>query len=322
MGRSVALIGPPGTGKTRMAGLTAVRKPVHAIDIDRKIRNLAILAPAIAKGELTYKEIGDTLAEDGLSQRMKSLFAGEKANRPPRGWTNISNYIEGLEKDPFASKARTILFDSYTTGALHMKLKAQFDTNKNKFVWDMWAAWAQMWAEVTTIMLDYANTCQQCQHIHQPAETYDHENMDKDIIFTIHERVSEKPGDNTKGVRISQIPNTKTGESMQQKEYLGTMDILIAGTVDGSFGINFGAYFTDVYHTYVDVDDKTGDPTWLCRVLPDGLRDLRCSNDVQGQAIWQPDFRQIWGVTPRKEVKNVGQTTVRPGASAAVASGR
>jgi hypothetical protein len=290
----VALIGPPGTGKTVMACLTAPRKPVHVVDIDRKVRVTALLLDALKKGELTYKEISDTLAEDGLNQRMLAYLKDEKIARPPRGWSNIANYVGSMESDPKAKAAGTILWDSYTSGAMHMRSHIQYLTAKSKFQWDAWSTWKAMHEETTTTMIDYALTCQDCKKIHALDEQYDHANNDKDLIFTIHERVSEKPGDRSTGVRVTETPNVKTGVAMRSKEYLGTMDILIAGSIEGAFGLQFGTYFTDVYRLFIDM--KGGVPTWRCRVLPDGLRDLRCSFNVKGVAEWDPDLAKIWGM--------------------------
>jgi len=178
---------------------------------------------------------------------------------------------------------------------MHMRAHIQFMTSKSKFQWDAWSTWKAMWEETTTVMIDYVLTCQKCKKIHQLDEKHDHASDDKDLIFTIHERVSEKPGDRSTGVRIIETPNPKTGVPSKTREYLGTMDILIAGSIEGQFGLQFGAYFTDVYRLFIEMNgDK---PEWKCRVLPDGLRDLRCSFDVKGKAEWEPDFRKIWNQT-------------------------
>lgn len=268
-----ALIGPPGSGKTTMACLTAPKKPVHVIDVDRKIRSLAGLRNAIAKGELTYKEIGETLQEDALAKRLDALQRDEKPARPPKGWTNIANYIGTLESDPEAKAAGTLLIDSYTQTAQHMRAHIQYLKGKSKFQWDDWSTWKAMWAETTIILIDYALA------------------TDKDFIVTIHERVSERPGPQTERVMIKV---TEKGE--RRREYIGTMDVLIAGSIEGAFGIEFGTYFTDVYALRVDVEK--GVPRWVCRVLPDGQRDLRCSFDTRNakgemQAEFRPDLSII-----------------------------
>lgn len=276
---TVALIGPPGVGKSTMVVKTALKRPIHIIDVDRKVRTMATFRPYIEKGEVTYKEIGETIQEDGLKQRLVSLVKDEKIARPPRGWTSIANYVGELESDPQAKAAGTILWDSYTLTAQHLRAHIQYLKGKSKFAWDDWSTWYSMWTEVTTIMCDYALA------------------TEKDFMITIHERVNEKPGDRTKGVQVTEHISPQ-GVPTHTKTYLGTQDILIAGSVSGQFGLEFAAHFTDVYRLAIDmIDDK---PKWVCRVLPDGLRDLRCSYEVYGQAEWEPDFRQIWNAVPPK----------------------
>jgi len=269
----VALIGPPGHGKSTMACLTAVRKPVHVVDIDRKIKSMFAFQNALAKGELTYKEIGETLNEEkSLTKRLDALVKLESGLlRAPRGWSNFANYVGTLEEDETVKKSGTLVIDSYTQLAPHLRAHIQFLRGKSKFVFDDWSTWKAMWAETTTILVDYALT------------------YDKDLIITLHERVSKKPGEQTSKVMVR-----RGDKGEQSKEYLGTMDVRIAGSIEGAFGLEFGTYFTDVYALKVVVDSAKK-PTWRCRVLPDGQRDLRCSFDVKEQAEWEPDFRKIWG---------------------------
>src|SRR6267142_4626070 len=146
-----ALMGPPGSGKTTMAVKTAPKRPVHVIDIDRKIRASA----GLRMPDLTYKEIGDTIHEDALSRRIASLVKNEKGNKPPRGWSNFANYCESADNNPDFKNAGTLLVDSYTQLAPHMRSHIQFETGKGKFVWDHWSIWKAMWQETTTILIDY-----------------------------------------------------------------------------------------------------------------------------------------------------------------------
>jgi len=264
---TIALMGPPGSGKTTMAVKTAVRRPVHLIDIDRKFRAQANLRDL---RDVTVWELRETLSEDSLASRIKALAASEKGVRPPKGYTTIANYIEGLEKDSDAQAAGTIVFDSTTQFQLHMREHMQFLEGKTKLTWDSWAAWGQLWREFTVIMIDYAIA------------------QDKDLIFIFHERVSEVPGDKTDKVVLS-----RGEKGSLQRDYVGTMNVKIAGAIEGAFGLQFGTFFTDVYALYVEIIN--GVPQWRCRVLPDGKRDLRCSFDVSNHAIWTPDLSQIWG---------------------------
>lgn len=272
---TIALMGPPGSGKTTMSCLTAPG-PVHVVDIDRKIRSMAAFRKNIAEGTLTYKEIGETLTEDSISKRLDALVKDEKMLRPPRGWTNFANYVGSLETDADAKKAKTVVIDSYTQLAMHMKAHIQFLRGKSKFVWDDWSTWKSMWTEVTTILVDYALS------------------NDKHLIVILHERVSEKPGQQTGKVMV-----TTGAKGEKSREYLGTMDVRIAGSIEGAFGLEFGSYFTDVYGLRVEAErDKP--PQWICRVHPDNQRDLRCSfntRDVKGVARleFEPNFKEIWG---------------------------
>lgn len=267
---SIALMGPPGSGKTTMACLTAPG-PVHVVDIDRKVRSISSLRSSIESGALTYREIGETLTEDSMARRLDALVKDEKQQRPPRGWSNFANYCAELEKDEQAKKCRTLVIDSYTQLAMHMKAHIQYLRGKSKFVWDDWSTWKSMWTEVTTILVDYALA------------------NDKHLIVILHERVSEKPGQQTGKVIVS-----TGGKGEKTREYIGTMDVRIAGSIEGAFGLEFGSYFTDVYGLRVEAErDKA--PKWICRAHPDNQRDLRCSFDTKGVLEFVPDLRKIWG---------------------------
>lgn len=272
-----ALMGPYGCGKTTMIIKTAPRRPVHIMDIDRKVSSMVEFKPFIDRGELTFWELTDTFNEDRLGGRMAALLESKKSDRPPRGWSNFATQCDKLDNDLVAKAAGTIVIDSYTVLALHMKTHMQFLSGKSKLVWDSWSAWAQMWKETTSILIDYAKQ------------------NDKDLIITLHERVSEKPGDQTKSVIIK-----RDEKGQQQKDYTGQMEIKIAGSIEGQFGLDFGALFTDVYGLKVEIENNQ--PKWVCRVHPDGRRDLRCSAKQQfnstGQLIseFPPDYAKIFGV--------------------------
>jgi hypothetical protein len=267
---TIALMGPPGSGKTTMACLTAP-PPVHVIDIDRKVKSMAAFRPGLENGSITSHDIGETLTEDSMIARLNALVKDEKMARPPRGWTNFANYCGELEKNEEARKAKTIVIDSYTQLAMHMKAHIQFLRGKSKFVWDDWSTWKSMWTEVTTILVDYALS------------------NDKHLVITLHERVSEKPGQQTGKVMV-----TTGAKGEKSREYIGTMDVRIAGSIEGAFGLEFGSYFTDVYGLRVEAErDKP--PKWVCRVKPDNQRDLRCSFNVGEAVEFEPDFRKIWG---------------------------
>jgi hypothetical protein len=295
----IAIMGPGGAGKTEMAGLTSPRTPVHFIDIDRKIRSTSRLHKAIAAGQITYREVGESIIEGNLNSRLSALIQSydnpdkeiQQATRPPAGWSNFANYVGQMETDVIAQNAKTIVLDSATQLQPHLRAHIQFQNKKSKYVFDDWAIWQQMWMETISAIIDYCLTCQKCKKIHQLGTEYDHENDDKDFIMILHERVSEKPTSSTRKVTIT------LNKGVRQRSYVGDLDVLIAGSIDGAFGLNFGTFFTDVYALRVALVGDT--PKWICRVLPDGQRDLRCSFDVKGQAEWVPDFRQIRGLASR-----------------------
>lgn len=271
---TVVLMGPPGSGKSRMSGLTAPG-PVHFVDIDRKLRASAWAVSAIQNGHITYKEISEAFTETNLKDRLSGFLTDHKDPRPPKGWSAFANYMSGLENDPIAKNARTIVIDTATQLGTHMWSHIQQVRGKGKFVWDDWSIWKSMWHETVNALVDYAM------------------NEDKHLVVNMHERVSEKPGDDVTQVRI-----TKDAKGQTSKDYLGgKLDVKVAGSIDGSFGLNFGTYFTDVYALRVDIIDDL--PVWKCRVHPDGQRDLRCSFPSQSRdnkliVDFEPDFKKIW----------------------------
>lgn len=273
---TIALMGPPGSGKSCMAGLTAPG-PVHFLDIDRKVKATARLQKAIQAGEITYKEIGESFAEGNLKDRLAGFLENKTIVKiPPKGWTTFANYVGGLENDPVAKNARTIVLDTATQLGVHMWAHIQHVRGKGKFVWDDWNIWKNMWMETVNALIDYAA------------------NQDKHLIVCLHERVSEKPGD-----EVSQVRIVTDAQGQKSRDYLGgKLDVKVAGSIDGSFGLNFGTYFTDVYALRVDIESET--PIWKCRVHPDGQRDLRCSFPQQfkdGKLVvdFEPSFKKIWG---------------------------
>ncbi len=151
-----------------------------------------------------------------------------------------------------------------------MRAHIQHLRGKGKYVWDDWSVWKTMWTELTTILIDYCLS------------------NDKHLIVSIHERVSEKPGQQTGKVMVRQ------GEQGKTREYIGSMDVRIAGSIEGAFGLEFGAYFTDVYGLHVEAE-KDKIPVWKCRVKPDSQRDLRCSFDVGDTVEFEPDLKKIMG---------------------------
>lgn len=301
-----ALMGPFGSGKTTMACLTAVQKPVHVIDIDRKIRSMSLLQSAIKKGEITFKEIGETIHEGSLAGRLKALVNNDKPDRPPRGWAVFADYCASLEKDEQARRAGTIVVDTYTQLAPHLRAHIQFLCGHSKYQWDEWSIWKSIWMETTTVLVDYAlGSCRVCggfldvkdsPNVKDYCPTCKDKLGSKDLIVNLHERVSEVPGEGNKKVTV-----TVSAKGGKQRTYVGDMKVKIAGSIEGSFGIEFGTHFTDVYALKV-IMDKDNKPKWICRVMPDEQRDLRCSFSMS-HTDWEPDFRQIRGVVARREIR-------------------
>lgn len=274
--RTILLQGEPGCGKSMMAGLTAVKRPVHFIDIDRKIMAAAWAEPLIIKGEVTVQEIAEPIDDTNIAARLTALAKDLTKKGPsvrPSGFVKIAEAIYSLPK--MAASAGTWVIDSCTLMNEHMKAMIAYDANRSKFTFDLWTALKIGWMDTVEVARDIAK-----EH-------------DKDLIFTVHERIKEEPGDRTTGIRMEAV---KSGEDVAlQKTYLGTQDVKVWASIDGAYGDLIGAQMDEYYWLYVEIDgNKT--PHWRCRVLPDGRRSLRTSFDVKGQVVWEPDFRKIWGV--------------------------
>jgi len=271
MSRSALLIGPPGSGKSTMACLTAPNKPVHVIDVDRKISAMANLKPAINKGELTYWEVDSPLIEGSLSDRAVGYAKNLKPTLSPRGWLKFAELVSKLDREEPAKSAGTWFIDSFTRVGEHLKRLITHLSEKGHatLVDREWGTYLGMFEETTTTIIDAAR------------------DLGKDVLFSVHERVSEVPGD--ANVRVIK---TKDREGIMRREYLGPMEVKIAASIEGQFGIKIGTYFAEVYGLGVELD-KEGNPKWTCRILPDGRRDLRTSYEVKS-AIVEPDLSKIW----------------------------
>lgn len=267
--KSCLLMGPPGSGKTTMAGLTAVRRPVHFIDLDRKVLSLANLRSAIDTGDITVWEVGDPLVEDTLAQRAKTLARNEKPPHDPKGWLTFSQLVDDLAVKPESMAAGTWVVDSGTRAGSHLLrliIKSAGGTSAGNMRPADWGAYLQMWQETITILIDHAKA------------------QDKDFILTVHERLSEVPTATTK------VQKKMQGD-MMQREYLGALDLGVAASIAGQFGIEIGSYFEEFYGLRVEMTDKG--PQWICRVHPDGKRNLRTSF-THSQSEFPCDFRKIW----------------------------
>jgi hypothetical protein len=266
--KTVILQGEPGTGKSMMAGLTAVHKPVHFMDIDRKIQSAGWAREAIAKGEITYWELNEPTDEENLKSRITQLAKGEKLTKPPQGWIKFAEYYHKLPQEPAAKAAGTWVVDSATFLNEHMKSQIMYLAGKSKYEWDQWNALKIGWLDTFGVMRDLAK-----------------ENH-KDLIVTVHEREKEKVGEKSRGVTYeTDIRGNRT------RIVGGTQDLKIWASIDGAFGELIGAPADEYYWLHVVM--VNGNPVWKCRVHPDGMRALRTSFVIK-DAEQEPDFRKIW----------------------------
>ena len=266
--KAITLQGEPGTGKSMMACLTAVHKPVHVIDIDRKVRSAAWAQEAIAAGELTYWELNEPYDEQNLKNRLTQLVKNTKASQRPQGWAKWAEYCYTLPTNKEGKAAGTWVFDSLTFLNEHCKSNIRFEAEHSKFVFDNWNALKSIWIDTLSFLKDLA-----------------FENK-KDIIFTVHERDKEKVGDRTQGVRIE-----TDAKGNQVRTIIGTQDVKVWASIDGAFGELIGGSMDEYYWLHVVMEN--GKPVWKCRVHPDGRRNLRTSFKLE-QSEWEPDFRKIW----------------------------
>ena len=271
--RTTTLQGDPGSGKSMMGALTAVRKPVHVIDIDRKLASAGWAEKALQSKELTYWELAEAFDDTNFKNRLDGLGRDLRKATPlqPQGIIKFAEYVYSMPKNQDAMAAGTWMFDSLTMLNEHAKTLIMHLAGRSKFTFDQWTALKVWWMETMSCIRDIAR-----------------EN-NKDLIFTVHERFKEEPGDRTTGVRMEAV---KSGDDISlQKTYVGTQDVKVWASIDGAFGDLIGAQCDEYYYIYVKINE--GKPQWRCRVQPDGRRSLRTSfpnRDVE----YECDFRKIW----------------------------
>jgi len=279
--KSTILMGPPGSGKTTMYVKTAINRPVLAIDADRKLRSMTCAIEAEKAGELFIWELDEPLIEEKLAVRLRQVVVDNaKPMKEPKGWYKFADYCARLETDPIAQKCGTWAFDSATVIGAHCQRLITFLDKKGKSTMSPrnWGEYLMMWQETITEIIDVAKK------------------LDKDVIFTVHQRVGEVPGENNTVIK-------RKGEGgVVERDYIGTMMVKVVPSIMGQFGLEMGAYVEEFYRLDVRVD-KDGTPKWFCRVVPDGRSDLRTSVPVT-QPEFVPDFHAIWKPT----IKTVRRT--------------
>jgi len=271
--KTVLLQGEPGSGKSAMMSLTAVHKPVHVVDIDRKIQSAGWAQEALASGELTYDELKEPIDDSNIRARIASLVKKEKPNVAPKGWTMFAEIFYALPTNPKAKAAGTWGVDCLTLLNEHLKTHIMYLADRSKYTWDQWNALKIGWMDTFSVMRDLAK-----------------ENG-KDLILTVHERNASEPGDRTTGVRTETIASPTEGIS-QVRTYTGIQDVKVWASIDGAFGNLIGAQTDEYYLLYVEAE-KDKPPVWRCRVHPDGRRNLRTSFKLD-RDVYECDFRKIW----------------------------
>lgn len=268
--KTVQLIGPSGSGKSTMACLTAVHKPVHALDIDRKLRAMANLAPSFEKGLLTSWELEETIGEGNLADRVRLIATNSKPTREPKGWNQFAKMVERLPVDEVSKRAGTWYIGSLTLLSHHLIQTILYSDTKANVVFSPreWQYFLYVWQETITCLIDTAKAA------------------GKDLIVDVHERAGEVPNPGAK------VMYTGSGAT-RVREIIGTLDLKVWASIGGQFGGLIGAYFEEVYGLHVVIENNK--PVWKCRLDPDGNRDLRCSFSHKESEV-EPDFRKIWNM--------------------------
>lgn len=271
--RAVALMGPPGSGKTEMMCRTAARKPVHVIDIDNKIGSSISLEPLIDSGELSFSPLDVPITDTPLDKVAREYASNTKPSLEPKGWFRFAELVEKLKTDEAAQRAGTWGFDSYTHLSFHArKLIVYQDPRGHATLSDRnYGSYLNLFTETTQRLIELGKR------------------FDKDIIVTVHEKVKDTPTEDTRLVR-STDPS-----GISRREFSGKMQLNILPSMEGQFAEIMGSFFGEVYQLFVEVD-RNGVPTWKCRVHPDGLRPLRTSARLK-ESEFEPDFRKIWSAT-------------------------
>jgi hypothetical protein len=174
MARNLLLLGPAGSGKTTMAALTAPRRPVHILDIDRKVPAMENLSSALAARDITVSTFNERLSNENLAQRVKALAENKKPATRPRGWEKIADMIVGLPLDDDPKRAQTWIIDSLTIALDHLVQLILYSSPKGtgRMSIPEWGVYLQMCKETITDLRDIANW------------------HGKDLIVIVHEKLA------------------------------------------------------------------------------------------------------------------------------------
>lgn len=268
----VCLQGDPGSGKSMMAGKTAIKRPVHFVDVDRKILSAGWSQKYIDSKDITVWELSEPLDKSSLNSRVYSLVKKAKPPVQPKGWTMFGEYFNAHD-DPNWVAAGTVVIDSYTLVNEHAKIHINYLADVGKFQFDQWNALKMLHIDTVSMLSDL------------------HRHHNKDLILILHERDKSEPGDKTTGSKMERTVSA-SGDASYQEVWQGTKDYKVWASIDGAFGGLLGMQMDEYYYLYVDASD-VDNPTWRCRVKPDGKRNLRTSFDLPN-AVYAPDFREIW----------------------------
>ena len=155
------LIGKGGSGKTTAA--CTGRKPLFLIDVDKKAHEMINLKPLIDSGELIIYDIKSKLIEDNLAWR--ALNPDKPMKIQPTGYVEIIEVINQVLEGDIAQDCNTIVLDSLTRLAEHLKRLLIFHRGKGKFGkkvdadmnWPSWGSYLANLEELFSALMDFGD---------------------------------------------------------------------------------------------------------------------------------------------------------------------